>query len=299
MPTSNWRSITDCLQILPVLIALLILPTFVNSEAHPHQGVVKPFPGGDPGVKLDGKALQTLQSAKPYKTQIQTGSAGRGLVVQDVHAPVSVVWDRILDFNYYNKMVPKTAESKIYKTEKLRHGAQRIWVRMKVGFPMLKLVFFINHLYEPAKNSLTWTLDYSRKSDLDDSVGFWYVIPHPDNPQNWTRVYYSVEVSMFSWVPKFVVDFMSKQALTDATAWVKKQSEMRAPSQQSVEAAAAPTKKGWFGRKKKNSSQQVTEAEPSNSEPAKEGKRIGLARYSLVSTVIALVLFNVHLYFSS
>ena len=125
--------------------------------------------------------------------------------MQDVKAPVNVVWDRILDFNNYNKMVPKTAESKMSKTEKLRHGQQRIWVRMKVGFPMLKLQFFCNHLYDPAKNSLTWTLDYSQKSDLDDSVGFWYVIPHPDNPEHWTRVYYSVEVAMFPWVPKFVV----------------------------------------------------------------------------------------------
>lgn len=31
---------------------------------------------------------------------------------------------------------------------------------------------------------------------------------------------------MFDWVPKFAVDFLSTKALTDATAWVKKYSEL-------------------------------------------------------------------------
>ena len=49
-------------------------------------------------------------------------------------------------------------------------------------------------------------------------------MPHPDNCLK-TRLFYSVEVSMFNRVPKFDVDFMSTKALTDATAWVKKFSE--------------------------------------------------------------------------
>ena len=210
-----------------VLFVMVQLPHVAHSEAHPHQGVVTPFASGDPGVKLNGAALSTLRAGKPHKTQIESDSGGRGLVVQDVQAPPDVVWGRILDFNAYPKMVPKTAESQIYKKENLRKGQQRIWVRMKVGFPMLKIQFYINHLYDPAKNSLTWTLDYSKKSDLNDSVGFWYVIPHPDQVGH-TRVYYSVEISVFDWMPKFVVDFLSKKALTDATAWVKKFSELEA-----------------------------------------------------------------------
>jgi hypothetical protein len=90
---------------------------------------------------------------------------------------------------------------------------------------VLKLEFFIKHLYYPDLNSMTWTLDYTKKSDFNDSCGFWFVVPHPDDPDK-TRLFYSVEVSMFDWVPKFVVDFMSTKALTDATAWVKKYSEL-------------------------------------------------------------------------
>jgi len=119
-------------------------------------------------------------------------------------------------------MVPKTLESETYKTEDLPNGQKRICVRMKVGFSFLRFQVYFDHLYDPENNSLTWTLDYSKKSDFDDSVGFWYVVPLAAET---TRVFYSVVGSMFAWVPHFVVDFMSSQALTDATGWVKKFSE--------------------------------------------------------------------------
>ena len=98
---------------------------------------------------------------------------------------------------------------------------------MKVGISLISLEFFIKHIYNPKQNSITWTLDYTKKSDFDDSAGFWYIIDHP-NKQNWARVYYSVSVSMFSWVPKIAMDFMSSKALPDATSWVKKEAEARA-----------------------------------------------------------------------
>lgn len=212
------------------LIQLGLIHGSSFSEPHDHQGVVKPFEPGDPNVKLDAKAINTLKAGNPYQTQIQSGTRGRGLVVQDVKAPTDIVWSKILDYDNYAKMVPKTVESKNYKVEKVKPTKKNplskiIYTRMKVGFPMLKLEFFIKHSYYPALNSLTWTLDYSKKSDFNDSCGYWYVIPHPDD-KSMTRLFYSVEVSMYDWIPKFVVDFMSTKALTDATGWVKKFSEL-------------------------------------------------------------------------
>jgi len=208
---------------------------------------VTPFKPGDPNVKLDGKALKIISAGRPYQTQIQSGSGGRGLVVQDVHAPTDVVWDRILDYDHYADMVPKTAESENYKV--IEHKSSRkdpleqtIYTRMKVGFPMIKLEFFIKHMYYPSLNSLTWTLDYTKKSDFDDSCGYWFVTPHPDYPDTWTRIYYSVEVSMFDWIPKFIMEFLSSKALTDATDWVKKYSEAKwnkDPRRAEMEASAS------------------------------------------------------------
>ena len=268
-------------------------------EAHPHRGIIPPFRAGDPGIKLDAAARSILKQGKPYQTQVQDGSAGRGIVIQDIKAPVHVVWDRILDFGAYKKMVPKTTDSKIYRRQSLGNHQERIWVQITIGLAMLKLRFYVNHLYEPQKNSLTWTLDYDQKSDMDDSVGYWYVIPHPDNPTLWTRVFYSVQVSMFHWVPQFAVDFMSKQALTDATEWLKKHSELEASKQ--VPAGnmndsndATATKGGWFQRKGRKSS---NKEQPEQNQVDKS-KTFGLPRFALVSSVLAMSAYNIHLLIS-
>jgi hypothetical protein len=299
------------LQWVKTFLFLLLLSQHVSlssAEAHPHTGKVTPFKAGDPGVKLNGGALKTLSSGKPYSTQIQSASGGRGIVVQDVQAPVDVVWGKILDFNRYDKMVPKTAESQIYKTENLRQGQKHIWVRMKVGFPMLKLQFFVKHLYDPKKHSMTWTLDYSKKSDFDDSAGYWYVVKHPDRPDH-TRLFYSVEVSMFPWVPQFVMDFMSKQALTDATGWVKKVSELEYAKQQggagnkpAVSVPAAMKKQPWWKPKKVLSThvpEMGDDETVATTATAKAPTSVRATRIiALVSTVVALSAYNVHLYFS-
>jgi hypothetical protein len=231
-----------------------------SHPTHPHQGKVTPFQPGDPNIILDDKALEVLARGQPYQTQVMSAgkSGGRGMVVQDINAPAHTVWGRILDYDNYAKMVPKTVESQNYQiihhddgddedkgnqqvlldvdqsSTKRRQAsdessipspplpAKTIYTRMKIGFPMLTLQFYVKHLYYPELNSLTWTLDYSRKSDLDDSCGYWYVVPISSNK---TRVFYAVEVSIFDWVPSFVVHFLKNKALTDATAWVKKYSE--------------------------------------------------------------------------
>jgi hypothetical protein len=185
-----------------------------TATSHPHTGKLVPFKAGEPDVKLDESALKRLAAGKSYSTKIESDAGFRGISVQDVAAPTDVVWGQILDFGTYKQKAPSTYyESEIYKTEDLQDGQKRIWVRMKVGNPMLKLQYFVNHLHDPHNQSMTWTLDYSEKSDFDDSAGHWYVAKHPDRPDH-TRVYYSVEVSMFPWVPKFVMAIMSKQALT-------------------------------------------------------------------------------------
>ena len=222
-------------------------------------------------------------------------------------------------------MVPKTAESSNYKVVDGKNGHQTIYTMLKVGFPMLKLTGYFKHEYEPKLNCLTWTLDYSRKSDFDDSCGFWYVIPHPDNPKEWSRVYYSVQVAMFPWVPGFVMSFMSTKALTESTAWVKKFSELEyakmAPADKSATAdgssdegsdKSTKKKKIWFKRlfqrgNKDNGGdtaddETCAESDDDESNDAKAGvvptKEAGLKRYALVAAVAVLSLYNVHLYLS-
>ena len=258
---------------------LLLVHASDPNAPHAHTGKQQPFSPGDPNVNLDRKALSILSSGKPFQTTIHVpgSTSGRGLVVQEVHAPPNVVWDRILDFDHYADMVPRTFECKSYHVQRqnpTKHDAleEIIFTKFKIGLPLIpKMTFYVKHLYYPALNSLTWTLDYSKKSDFDDSVGYWYVVPHPDRPE-WSRVYYSVAVNMYDWVPKAVVKFMSTKALTDATGWVKKFSEEKWKAEVDVEALGGGSSdssgtssssannekgRGIFGRPKRGKDVQV------------------------------------------
>ena len=106
--------------LVPLMLMLLFLPGLIlasdSSVPHAHTGRQQPFAPGDPSVSLDKKALSILASGRPFQTTIHIpgSTSGRGLVVQEVHAPPDVVWDRILDFNSYADMVPRTFECKNY-----------------------------------------------------------------------------------------------------------------------------------------------------------------------------------------
>jgi hypothetical protein len=136
-------------------------------------------------------------------------------------------------------MVPNVKECKVY--EDTKKGSQRIIkISMKIGAMGVFLEYFISHTYDPKLSVMTWTLDYNRLSDLIDSVGFWGIEPHPTKP-GWSRVFYSVEAAFPSWVPGFVVNVLTKKALTDATAWVKVESEKLQLSRGGLVATATPT----------------------------------------------------------
>lgn len=318
-----------------VLIVGTILAPFADAsnfnKPHSHTGKVEPFQPGDPKINLDGKALGVLETGKPYQTQVVTpDGGGTALVVQDVNAPTHVVWGRILDYDNYASMVPKTIDAKNYNiiehtpTKANNFLEKEIFTRMKVGFPVLKLEFFVRHfVHIQHHKSLTWTLDYTKESDFDESCGFWFIIPHPDDPDK-TRLYYSVKVGMFDWVPKFVVDFMSTKALTDATAWVKKYSESEwadivakgggrksegASTEGSGSKRSAIERLFPFVGKKKREEEERAAVEAAaavkileeREEEERRRKEVvairpGWARYVLVSVVITLAIYNINLF---
>ena len=63
--------------------------------------------------------VQVLSQIKKGKT------GGRGIVVQDVHAPVDMVMGRILDFSAYPRMVPNVAFCGNYEEKQLRKVSRR------------------------------------------------------------------------------------------------------------------------------------------------------------------------------
>jgi hypothetical protein len=166
---------------------------------------------------LDRKAQALLQKGRPFLSTC-------GWVVQDINSPAQVVWDRILDYNEYKNRVPDTLESEISKEEVQPNGQKNLYVRLVAGNKFFKLNFFVKAVHSPQHNLLTWSLDRSKKSDIEESIGTWNVIPHPNDP-NKTRVLYTQEISLYSWVPSFVQKAINISAGKGAAGWLKKHCE--------------------------------------------------------------------------
>ena len=114
----------------------------------------------------------------------------RTVSIQDVQAPPSVVWDRIMDLPKYPKMVEGCVSCVPYKREKRLGGTQVVYAKYKIRAAALTMEYFMKHTYEPGKNCMTFHLDYDRLSELADTVGYWYVEKLDDG---WCRIYYSTD----------------------------------------------------------------------------------------------------------
>lgn len=98
------------------------------------------------------------------------------------------------------------------------------WSYYVVSAMGIKKEYFVEHTYEPYKSCMTFHLDYSRQSDFDDSVGYWYVCDHPSE-KGVSRVFYSCRLKLRGWVPGPVKNYLMKTAVKQATLWVAKESK--------------------------------------------------------------------------
>lgn len=104
---------------------------------------------------------------------------------------------------------------------------------------------YFDHTYHPQKSSLTWTLDYDKTSDFRDVAGHWHVASKTPEGQiegAVTRVFYACDIRLAGHPPKAIVNYISKAALKQATAWVKRESE--AHPDETIPAAYGGSKSG-------------------------------------------------------
>jgi len=202
----------------------LLLPTAAlaadASIPHEHQGVLTPYTGTPPAIELSDADLAKLDRGKPVMVPIQDGdTGGRGMAVQDVAATPGVIWSRIQSFEHYPRWVNYVSVCENYEVS--GHHIKTRFILKGLGF---SYEYFIDHTYRPDLGYMTWTLDYDRQSDLDDSVGYWFVERHPTK-EGWSRLYYSVELTLKKQMPEFIVEIATKKGLKEATGWVKRESE--------------------------------------------------------------------------
>ncbi|MDP2308704.1 MAG: SRPBCC family protein [Pseudomonadota bacterium] len=186
---------------------------------HDHQGVAPAYKGAPAAVPLAADEAAKLAAGELVLKQVKSGNGGRGVVFMDIAAAPQTIWSRITNYGMYPTWVDNVAACEVYRKD----GAT-IFTRFVLDPMGMNVEYFIKHTYNPTAGWLTWTLDYSRLSDLDESIGYWRVTPLTTEPPR-TRLEYSVDVRFKGWVPGFAQDMIAKHGLTNAVAWVKKQSE--------------------------------------------------------------------------
>jgi len=193
-----------------------------ESEPHFHSGKLMQYEIGPPSVLLSTSDEAKLRSGKAIMQAVETDVAGsrRLLMVQDIPAPSNIVMSRIMDFEKYDQMVDGV-DSCVNYVSTQEAGRQVIKSTYDISVLHMKFKYFIKHTYDPQEKCMVFHLDYDKRSDIDDSVGYWYVVA---NGRAASRVFYSCECKLRGWVPSPVYNLMTKEALRKATTWVAKES---------------------------------------------------------------------------
>lgn len=186
---------------------------------HFHKGVLVPYEMGPPSMLLSQSDEAELSQGKPLMQVIVNPetSTRRLMMVRNIPAPSSVVLDRILDIDAYPRMVNGVDRTERYLSVDHKDGIQEVRAIYDIHALHMKFRYFMTHRYDSAQRCMTFRLDYDRRSDIDDSVGYWFVMPRDKAS---CRVYYSCDTKMRGWVPGPVYTLLGKTALRQATTWV-------------------------------------------------------------------------------
>ena len=159
------------------------------TRAHAHKGIFRRLSPGSPqsaGLKLTAAARKRmLESTKPESSVTalpESPTSPKGTMrcssIQVVQAPAAAIWDTLTDLTRYPKFIGGLSAVEQYSTRKTLTGGQLFCAHytLCVG-PLYKVKYFVEHRHEPLQKSMVWQLDYSRSSDVYDSVGYWHVEP--------------------------------------------------------------------------------------------------------------------------
>jgi len=222
---------------------------------------ISPTVLGNPNFVVDDRVERVLEGGKAFKTRRLEDGAWRVIVVQDVHAPNHLIWDRLLSFEDYPQLISRVVSAENYITSKSKSTKNKFeglsmdrqdfstqfivkkslpwWARIFCPFQPSEdsptMAISIKHSYSPTHNILTLGLDHDRHpktggmSFLEDMTGMWYVFPHPRR-ENWSRVTFTARIRIFQQGQNILPDFvtyylLSNSFLTDFTAWLKDISE--------------------------------------------------------------------------
>ena len=188
-------------------------------DKHPHGPMLAPIKSKPLPTKLTADEEKSLLNGDSVMRQVENPDGGYGVAIQDINAPVDVVWNTILAYDRYPDWVDNVANCTVYK----KPSPGVLYVDMEIS-----VMFVSSHLYtintvNKAEGYMSWILDRDRESSVKDTVGYWMLSPHPKDSSK-TRVEYSSQM-IVSGVPDFIAKFLTRDSLRSGTVWVKEQAE--------------------------------------------------------------------------
>lgn len=189
-------------------------------QPHSHQGILTPITSAPTGVVLTQEERTTLASGKHIERHTKSENGGSGIAVQYIKASPEDIWDTILSYHRYKGWVKNVVDCSVY-----RKDGTVLYVDMQTSILGFKSRIFTKNNVRKDLGYMSWHLDYERKSDVNDLVGYWRVEPVEELPGT-TRLEHSNSV-MIRGVPGFLVNYMTRDALSEGTGWVKREAEKR------------------------------------------------------------------------
>lgn len=196
-------------------------------ERHVPTDALAPYEDGPPDIGLSATDLADLASGETLIRRVRINEDDRAFAVVRVNASPTAVWSVLLDFDVYPQWVDGLESSKIYE----RDGSD-IYVTFGYQHWLVgEVTYHVRHTY-PGETAGwgTWTLDYRRRSDLDDTVGFWWVSAVTDDPDS-ADVAYSTRIRLGGWLERWFGDLLIEDTLRAVTGGLRSRvEEMNAAS---------------------------------------------------------------------
>lgn len=216
----------------------------VESDVPSATAFIEPLPFKLP--KFTDEQRTKLVNGERIQEQSRMGREGSGYVVLDIEAPPYVIWECLLNFESYPKLIPTVRTMQLYTSTKLntgfvnekpllpgtgretRHYGTPSITRASFILSKFRLNIAAIHKYTPHPNGdyMTFTLDPSCTNVvLKGAKGTWHTEENPDGRNGFTRVYLLASLQISRALPKFIVDYAAERAMPRATNWLKPEVE--------------------------------------------------------------------------
>ena len=139
---------------------------------------------------------------------------GEVLVTAIVNHPPEKLWELMTDYAKYGEFLPKIEEMKVLGRQ---GNVATVYHQLGIMWVDVAYTLFMNE--NRALGRISWTLDPSAKNDVNDTTGFYEMVPYEHGRK--TVMSYQTWVDTGMAVPAFVENFLTKKTAPQILANIR------------------------------------------------------------------------------